>query len=339
MPDATLVIRRCTQAMLLWALVSAVAMGQSPEAVEPWVGEPSFEEEAAFEPWFGVSGQLLWLHRTEADGNQPLVVATEAGGETAVILMEDLNFPVEAGFRGSLFFGPPSGRYFELTYAGIYDQQAAVSVQTNSGTVTQTSRTFFGATTTSLTNFDYTAIYESDFHSAELNLWSGVESWRFRPMIGLRWMTQSEQYQLFETAARGNGGIADLDNDLLGGQLGFATVVWQRANWFNVQAICKAGVYRNDIGLASSLNSAGTSVASLNREFESTSCSGQVDLTATWQLTPYFNLHVGYTGLWLSEVALVGDQNDDFDIVAGTGNLDLGGVSYQGGHFGLTVTW
>lgn len=328
-------------AALCWCC-SAPAWAQDTDTSEIWVPEYApLGEPAPFSPWVSVTGQLLWLHRTEADSDQTLVTASTALASNAVMRMDHLNFPTEAGFRGSLLIGPATGRHVELAYSGIFDQDASVLVDIDPATsgVVQTSRRFFGDTATSLTNFDYTAQYDSDFHSPEINLWLCSNEWCLRPLVGARWIRQTEQYRLFETATPGNGGVAEFSNELLGGQIGFQTILWQRADWFRVQAICKAGVYQNDMDMNATLNTAGVPVATLNREFNATSYSGEINVTAMWQLMPCLNFHVGYTGLWLTDVGLVGDQNDNFDINAGTGTVDLGGISYQGGHLGVTFSW
>jgi hypothetical protein len=255
--------------------------------------------------------------------------------------MENLNFPTEAGVRGSVVFGPRGGRYVELAYTGVFDQEARAAVEIDAVTtgVTSTTQMFFGAAITTPTNFGYTAAYESDFHSPELNVWFSDEEWRFRPFLGARWIAQSEDFRIFENADPGTGGVASVSNDLLGGQVGFQTLLWQRAAWFRVQAVFKAGLYHNQIGFGANLQTGGATAATLSRQIDATSFSGEMNVSAIWQLTPHLNFHAGYTGLWLSDVALIGDQYDHLDVLAGTGALDLGNISYQGGHLGVTLNW
>jgi hypothetical protein len=334
-------------ALALAASGSLTARAQSPDFSEPWVEEPAYfgYEQPPTPAIFAVNAELLWLNRTEANPDQTLVtrnVDVTINGlvvniTSEMIRMGDLNLPTEAGIRFSVLLGPSTGRYFELTYSGIFDQDATVQVAPNNAT--RTDLFFFGAGLTELTIFQDTATYESDFHSGELNVWSDQEAWRLRPFLGIRWIRQDEILQIYETQAPGDGGRADFVNNLFGVQGGFATVLWQRADWFNVQATVKTGVYRNEMDLDASANIGGVPSATLSRDLGVTSCSGQVDLTAIWQVTPYMNFHVGYTGLWLTEVGLVGDQNASFDILTGTGEIDTGTVSYQGGHLGVTVTW
>jgi hypothetical protein len=313
--------------------------GERPEG---W-GFPPYEAIYAHPvvPWIHVTGRLLWLHRTEADRNQPLVTATAPGLGPTVLSMDHLNFPTEGGVRGAITFGPWRDRFLELAYSGVFDQEARASVSLDPATtgVVDMSRLFFGTVTTSVTNFDATAVYESDFHSPEVNLWLGETPWRFRPMLGVRWIAQSEDFQVFDTANPANGGFAEMTNDLVGGQIGLQTILWQRAQWVRVQAIGKAGLYHNRMDLRAALNDGGATIASFDQTSSATSCCLDLGVTAIWQLTPHLNFHVGYTGLWLTEVGMVGDQNDNFDVLTGTGTLDLGTISYQGGHLGFTLTW
>jgi hypothetical protein len=326
----------CWMAILAMAAVAPwVSHAQSLETSETRVEAPYFEYDEPPPPLYAFSAEMLWLSRTAADANQSIITGADLVATTNVVRMADLILPTEAGVRASLLLGPPTGRYFEFTYAGIFDQDTSVTVAPNA--VLQTTQRFFGANSTLFAGFQHTATYESDLHSAEFNVWSDGEYWRLRPFFGARWIQQEEFFQVFETQTPGNGGLAGFSNNLIGLQSGFATVLYQRADWFHVQATAKGGVYHNGMDLDASWNAGGVPVATLDRESNGTSCSGQIDLTAVWQLTPYLNFHVGYTGLWLTEVGLVGNQNDNFDILTGTGELDLGGVSYQGGHLGVTL--
>lgn len=336
MPQLQLNLFRFLAVLAIAVGATVMCRAQTSESTEMWLDEPaSFAYSDITNPIFAVTGQLLWLNRTEADGDQTLVTGTTAIDTTTILRMDDLNLPTEAGFRGTVLLGPSTGRYFELTYAGIFDQDATVTIAPNA--FLQTTQQFFGASSSLLADFQYTASYESDLHTIEINAWTDQEVWRLRPFVGARWIRQAEEFQVFETLTPGNGGRADFSNDLIGAQLGLATVLWQRTDWFHAQAIAKAGMYHNNMEMTSSWNTGGVAIATLDRTAAATSCSGEVNITAVWHLTPSMNFHVGYTGLWLTEVGLVGDQNDDFDILAGTGDLDLGSVSYQGGHLGVTL--
>jgi hypothetical protein len=350
----------------LFAILAIAAGGsltlqaQTPDFSEPWVDEP-VETFETFDsgygvvpiPLFSVTGELLWLNRTDADGDQAIVNGTLTEtinnvlfvrNET-LIAMGDLNLPTEAGIRFSILLGPPTGRYFEFTYSGIFDQDATVTVNPNAAIQTDTG--FFGSGYSLIqppapapaTIFQHTASYESDFHSLEMNVWSDAEWWRLRPFVGLRWIRQTDAFRVFENQDPGFGGQADFSNNLFGGQFGVATVLWQRADWFHVQATSKAGAYHNNMDLDAVFNFGGVPVGTVTRDENRVSCSGQIDITAVWQLTPYMNFHVGYTGLWLTEVGMAGDQNDNFDILTNTGNVDLGSITYQGGHLGVTLNW
>jgi hypothetical protein len=283
----------------------------------------------------------MWLHRTGAASDQVLVDATTATTAGAVLTTDNLNFPVEAGVRGTLMFAFNDGQFIEMGYLGIFDQEAQASVMLDPVTtgVVDMTQYFFGTAATSVTTFDATAVYESSLHSPELNWWLRDNDWQFRPMIGIRWIQHAEDFQLFETSAPGNGGVAEMTNDLVGAQLGFQTVVWQRADWFRVQAIGKAGVYHNQLDLNAELLNGGVPLATLSQNFTTTSFSAEIVLSAVWQLTPHLSFHVGYTGLWMTDTGLVVNQSRQFDILTGTGELELGTLSYQGGHLGCTIAW
>lgn len=331
---------------------SAQPPGQFPSAETSW--NPEWEPEMRPEPWIHVTGQLLWLARDTTEIAQTLVYETYGTLADPFQLTltqaqsDDLDFDVEAGFRGSVLLGPAFSRQLELSYMGVYDHSAAMTLtipppgappaDPNEVRLTGSGIRFFNTDLVSTTLYDWSLSYNSTLHSAEMNLWLDTE-WRFRPLVGLRWIHQSEQFDILATNDTSVGGTSNLTNNLVGGQIGFLCVIWRRTDWFRVQAICKAAWYQNDIDYQADLFSTGVTLGSMQNDDSSPAWSGEINVTAVWQLGPHVNFHVGYSGLWLTEVASIGDQFNDLDIATGAGRLDLGGVSYQGGHLGVTVTW
>lgn len=296
-------------------------------------------------PWWvptSFTSQLVWLNRSGSaqsvllTGGIPDPVTLVPEHSTAVS-MSDLSFPVEAGVRASLLFGRGNVWQPELAYLGIFDQNASVRyAPVASAGVTETATNFFDLVTTSSAT-DVTVSYESDLQCAEFNLWYD-DGWRFQTLVGLRWMKQTEQFEQFETQNWANGTEADVANDLFGGQLGFRTFLFERGR-LSLFAIAKGGVYHNNVSLDADVESGGVQLALLQQTGSVTSYSGEINLTAMWQCTPFCNIHAGYTGLWLSQVAVAGDQFNNFTFASGAGTFDYDGISYQGGHLGLTLAW
>jgi hypothetical protein len=157
-------------------------------------------------------------------------------------------------------------------------------------------------------------------------------------LLGARWIQQSDEFEQYETQNWSNRTFAEFTNELIGGQVGFRTYLFERGK-LSAFAIAKSGLYHNQVRLIADAQSGGAILGSLEQSGNTTACAGELNVTAMWQLTPYCNIHFGYTGLWLSQIGLVGDQLNDFTFAAGGGTFDYGGVSYQGGHLGVTFAW
>ena len=304
-------------------------------ALDPFSGPP-------IRPWWqpqSFTGQLVWLSRSGGSDESQLLtsgVLDPLSGlvvHSPAVFVSDLAFPTKIGVRASVLFGNLGDFRSELAYLGMFDQSSSVRF---SETVAETGLSFFDNVFIS-TATDMTLSYESDLHSAEWNVWwdGGLP---VQMMFGARWFRQSEQLEQLETLNVANRALTEVTNDLIGGQAGFRSHLFHRG-CVSVLLIGKTGAYVNSVELTGDVQSAGVQLAALNQTAETTSFSGELDVSAVWQFTPYFNFHVGFTGLWLSEVAIVGDQLNDFSTATSTGTFDFGDTFYLGGHLGLTLAW
>ena len=141
--------------------------------------------------------------------------------------------------------------------------------------------------------------------------------------------------RVYESATPDNLSIARMENDLVGGQMGFHTGLWDRGKWFRVEATAKSGVFHNFVDLYAGQQTTAGPLNGFKRRFETTSVAGEINVTAIAQVTDCIAITFGYTGLWLADIGLVPDQSNNFDLATGQGNLDVNGVSYQGGHVGI----
>jgi hypothetical protein len=301
---------------------------------EPFMGPPD-------RPWWqpqSFTGQMMWLGRSRSSDEALLLTRGDQDPGTLIIthtpavFLSDLNFPAEIGARASVLFGTFGSFQTELSYLGMFDQQGAVRF---SEAIAETGVVFFDGILIPMAP-DITQTYESDLHTAEWNVWCD-DGWRVQGLIGARWFQQSEQLEQLETFDEDDRALTQIRNDLIGAQVGFRTYLFERG-YLSVLAIGKGGVYRNSVRLAADLQNGGAQLAAIEQTDDTTSYAGELDISAVWQITPYFNFHVGYTGLWLTNVALIGDQLNEFT-TAGTGSFDYEGIAYQGGHLGLTLAW
>jgi hypothetical protein len=288
-------------------------------------------------PHWKFTADLLWLGRTHADP-QTLLVADIGGLQIGLLDASDLQFEISAGVRSQMIVQRPAGWGYELGYLGVFDQHShrSVSIDPTTPNLNSVTDRFFG--TAGGTATAYTVDYQSDLNSAELNLRLG-EWWGFVPVVGGRWFRLDEQYEMFETPTPTTGVLSEVTNDLVGAQAGFHKPLWCRGGWFHVETTIKFGAFQNQTDLYADAHDAGGPLVSLERSFEGTSFAAEVHLTAIWQFSEHAAFRAGYTGLWLTDVALALDQSDDFDLVTGQGTLDRGTVAMHGGHLGFEVRW
>lgn len=287
------------------------------------------------------TGQLLWMGRSQPADNPVLMSRGLDNGAGVVthentVYLSDLVFPAEIGVRTSLLFERVGNWQVELAYLGMFDQGSVLTYEPPSASVTETGNFFFDNTVVNSATY-ITHAYESDLHSVEGNVWYD-DGWRVQALFGPRWIRFSETYEQYETLTTDDGALAELRNDLIGGQVGFRVYIWQLEN-LSVFAIAKGGVFYNRTNMSASVDNGGVVLGTISASSNVTSSAGEFNLTANWQPTPFFNLHVGYTGLYLSQVAQIGDQFDNFSFLGGTTAFDYSGVIYHGGHFGVTLAW
>ena len=80
---------------------------------------------------------------------------------------------------------------------------------------------------------------------------------------------------------------------------------------------------------------AGVPFSALDRDFSRTSVVAELRITYVYQPCPYLAFRVGYSGLWMNDVAIVGNQLNSFNIGTGAGTLQTSTVGFNGGHLGI----
>ena len=291
---------------------------------------------------FSTKVNLLWLWRGKVDANDLILTPADAP-TTPLLRTSDLEFDVGAGVEVVTRAKRRTGRTWELRYFGIYDQQAIERRTYNDGdaiTTNDATVAYFGSNLGS--NTDLTTNYSSDLNNVEANLWLR-ELWGFEPVIGLRWVRQNEAFGTFVTNNLTEGGFTDFENNLYGAQLGVRRVLWERqSGWtcrYRVEATLKGCAFNNRMQFDSEVRTMGATIPTFNRSFSSMAYGGELGVTAVFQFCACFSMNIGYTGLWLDQVGLAPNQLDNFNAVAGTGNVDLSTLIYQGGHIGFEFAW
>jgi hypothetical protein len=299
-----------------------------------------FCSEGTCDPWacFSLSADMLWLGRSKAR-LQPAILADVSGNAVPLVDVRDLLFNVEAGIRMESALRFPNGHWLDAGYSGIFDQTAAGSITVEASQIAGLNSVFYPFMgTTQGSSLSYAAEYQSDLHSLETN-WGCWDESRIRPFAGIRWIRLAETYDITETTTPTSGATCDLANDLIGGQIGFHVGLWDQGDWFRVDSSFRAGVFQDRMDLYADVHNASGPLSVLDRSFTSTAYAGEIRVTAVLQFCSCASFQFGYTGLWLADVGLAPNQVDNFNLGTGQGTVDLAGVSYQGGHIGVELTW
>jgi len=157
------------------------------------------------------------------------------------------------------------------------------------------------------------------------------------PVVGFRWVRQSEELESFVTTDFGEGSLIEFTNNMYGGQLGFRTVLWETPSRFRVEATLKGAVFTNSTSLGGETRTGGVATPTPGTSSNTTSYAGELTVSAVYQITRRFSARIGYNGLWLDRVGLAADQLDESFFAPGT--TDLTTLIYQGGHLGIEYAW
>lgn len=282
-------------------------------------------------PRWIMSADLLWMSRSRA--NSQTMIESPAGGGSESFNARELRFDARAGFRTSWGYDLMDGRAVELSAFSVYDQPATANVGDANMFFT------FHNLPAAIPTDAYTINYVSNLHNGELNWWLD-EAWGIRPMLGARWIRVREEFSILDTTDTSWDAFSEMQNDLVGAQLGFKTRLWGDGNRLRVEVAMKSGVYHNNVDYqARIVDAGGASQGSISRSPSATSFAGELTVTAVMQFTPHVAMRCGYHGLWMTEIGLAPNQANRSDIATGIGTDHLGALNYQGGFIGLEANW
>ena len=167
-----------------------------------------------------------------------LFVTDIAGLQIPSMDARDLSFDTDGGVRTRIARKLSSGRELEILYFGIYDQSGRQAINVDPATPFFNSLTyrFFGSAGGTATA--YSAEYQSDLNSAEVNT-RLLPRYGLTPIVGLRWLKLEEQLELTETATPTTGAFATATNDLVGVQFGVEADIWNRADRMRLETAVK----------------------------------------------------------------------------------------------------
>ncbi len=295
---------------------------------------------ACYQPLWTVNAGTVILHR-ETPNPSPIIrnVITHA----AILDANDFKFDWAAGpdigvTRRIVNFDAIDA--VDFRYFGVQNFEAATSLDT--GTFWRFAYPGHGALQRSQIDTEY----ESQFHSAELNVLRDSSCDWLTWLAGFRWVGLDEEMNF--TARFGTPGnfgnpfyyTYATRNDLYGGQIGAVVTLWDRCGPFRANCLTRAGLYGNTASNQyDEVDSLGQYVLLSTDQSTTTAFVGDVNLTAAYQLTEHIALQGGYQLLWIQGVAVAGDQPVTIDLANHNGMANNGGVFYHGAMASIIVTW
>ena len=306
---------------------------------------------------------VLLLQRDNATNGQPLVLANSSGPLAGQTLLASTSpqFSTSPGIR--TFFGRrgPDNIGWEIGYVGLYGMFGDAEA---GGADLLTVTPPLGSSVTGWSRADYArATYASNLDMVQANLFrydccreqdcSSRYPWKRTPschcidwIAGVVWAGLEETAALNVTCCEGEQPTSyrnGTSSQMFGGQIG----VRGRREWrdWAFEGWVKTALTGNQL---SSWADPITSSLAPGVEFRparanSTTTAGfigDINMTAIYKLTDTWGLRMGYNLIWLSGVALAGNQYDFSDTLnSGRTLYGDGSVFFQGGSLGLEARW
>ena len=280
--------------------------------------------------WTVRAGAVI-MRRQRPNGG---VVAESDPGNVPIANAADFSFDWTGGPDVSIMRRTASGNAWELRYFGVLNATA----NRDYGDPGDFNINPFGYNTSN----SLTANYESTLHSTELN-WLHPVSQRVTWIAGFRWVELNDH--LTYTVGYPSPTVIDLNynmhNHLYGAQTGADVSLWNRGGPLTMNGVVKAGLYGNSADSdVYSINNDGDVITDGEATSNEPAFIGEVNLTATYQVTKHFALRGGYQLMWLdglalaSNTALLGVRETSDEVISTNGSL-----LYNGAMLGGEFTW
>lgn len=291
--------------------------------------------------WYG-SAEALWLQLDRgANGNTPVILNSVSNA--TLLGTNDLSYSMEAGPRLILGRRVGEAAAVELVYFGLNDWDASRTVVGDNdlripGDLALATLDFFNAD-------ELTASQSATIDNVEVNLWRRGNESPLELMAGFRYLNLDERFQINATDSDTGASRYSVDtrNDLFGGQIGgrFRSSL-DRQGRFGLEAIAKAGVFGNAVGMNQFVSDSNNAFVVRNTDIAAgrTAFVGDVGLAALLRVTDSLTARIGYTLIWVEGVARAANQLDFTDTTSSGTALAYGqGAFLQGVSLGLEVAW
>jgi hypothetical protein len=284
------------------------------------------------------SAEVFYARRTNQPNPQPIVETTASPG-SVITSTRDFDFGYQPGIKATAGYYFSNGWGVEGTYFGDFDLRSGIIVTDPAATLTLpgsfgTNGVNFG----SVDRFDLS--YTSRVHNAELNFILPYGSIQY--LAGFRYFEMDENLSIVGTdSALGTSSsyTVQTGNHLFGGQLG-ARTQWEVGR-FVFDAECKGGVFSNAAEQFQSANDPGlANVRSNGAHEKQTAFIGEVAAYLFYPMGSHFTARLGYTAVWIDDLALATDQLNFNDTATGGSGIDTrGSTIIHGFNAGVEARW
>jgi hypothetical protein len=279
--------------------------------------------------YYGSVGTVI-LHRARPE-SLPLIVPTAGPG--VIANGGDFNFGWDAGVDMTFGYRTSSCSAWEFRYFNDDDASADPINYGAVGNVRIGSFSNFGATNLTATR------YLTSLHSSELNYVREVNP-RCEFLTGFRWIELEDDINFNIVFPAFNADYTwNENNHMYGAQMGTRLNMWELNSPLQLLGTFKAGIYGNVADNDFTLR------PSTGGQFDGGGFDtqlafvGEIDFTASYQLTQHFSVYGGYQVLWLDGVALASDALAASTAASSQAVITENQLVYQGAVTGINFVW
>lgn len=281
------------------------------------------------------SAEIFYARRNASTIKQPVVI--DSGTLGTLMTTGDLHFDYMPGVKGQAGYMFSNGIGIESDFWGQWSFTSRKTVNGDNnlslpGDLALSSFAFFDAD-----RIDQ--VYSSHINNYEINIIMPYAS--FQWLAGFRYLTVDERYDINSLDLdTGPGDYTILTrNRLYGGQVG-ARTQWQVERFvFDFEA--KAGVFANAAHQDQRVvDSDGAVLRDANGSEHQAAFVGEVSSYLFIPMGSHFTGRLGYTAIWVDELALAPNQLDFTDTAtSGTGIYARRGILIHGFNAGMEFRW
>lgn len=307
---------------------------------QAWVGSPVGGLPCRDCPTWAIQIDALMLWQG-AIPSRPLFL--DSATRATALDANDLQTPVTIDPRYAILYNVDDCRALEVNYFNLwgFEGEAVTPITTGGYEMNDLAGlNFTGLDTAAATS-------QASIKSLEFNLrrrgWGDIQ-W----ISGFRWVEWNQQLVMADTYQEPEPGIDLIGvgtvNNLYGWQWGGDMMLWNRGDRLRVNGVAKAGVYYNhQAGQVTTYVTDRANPTSVADADDTVAFMGETGVMASYSITNWLAIRLGYTFFWLGGVATPADQLANTTVDPGlTPDARVspyGSVLLQGVQTGVEARW